>query len=159
MYFIITFIPFFFISRAIAKPFLLYGRCFTFPLAVFTFGSLLLFFKKSPWTLFLFILALTTKETAVMIVPFMFLSIFITKENKDQRVYFKLFSVSFAILCLYLFARIFFFGFARGGVYSYDFSPLKILNNFFWYGLWSLGIPEAFVNVEIFKLPPIINQK
>jgi len=130
-----------------------------FLLAVFTFATLLLFLRRSAWTPVLFILALTTKETAVMIVPFMFFSIFLIKENEDKRVYFKLFFISLVILLVYLFARIFFFGFARGGVYAYDFNPLKIVNNFFWYGLWSLGIPEAFVNIEIFKLPTIINPK
>lgn len=126
-------------------------------LAVFTFATLILFLKKSIWTPLLFILALTTKETAVMIVPFMFTTILLTKRLKKE--YFKLFFYCLVILLIYLYARIFFFGFSSGGVYEFDFGPKKVLNNFFWYGLWSLGLPEAFVNIKIFQLPTIINPK
>jgi len=126
-------------------------------LAVFTFGTLILFLKKSPWTPLLFILALTSKETAVMIVPFMLLTIFLTR--RVEKDYFILFFYCLAILLFYLFARIVFFGFAGGEAYAFDFGIKKILNNFFWYSLWSLGLPEAFVNVKFFQLPTVINPK
>lgn len=124
-------------------------------LAVFTFATLILFYKKSLWTPFLFALALMAKETAVMIVPFIFLATLLMKGPK--RKHFRLFFYCLGILSFYFYARIFFFGFARGGVYEYDFGLRKVINNFFWYGLWSLGIPESFVNVKIFQLPTIIN--
>ena len=126
-------------------------------LAVFTFATLILFLKKSSWTPLLFILALTTKETGIMIVPFMFVLIFLEKGLKKE--YFMLFYYCLSILLIYLVARIFFFGFSGGEVYKFDFNLKKILNNFFWYGLWSLGLPEAYVNVKIFQLPTIINLK
>lgn len=124
-------------------------------LAVFTFAALFLFLKKSRWTILFFILALTTKETAVMLVPLMLVFVFFSKDSRRQ--YFILFAQCAGVGAVYLFARFFFFGFAKGGVYTYDFSPKKVLNNYFWYSLWSLGFPEAFVNIKLFTFPTIIN--
>jgi len=124
-------------------------------LAVFTFLTLIFFLKRSIWTPVFFLLALTTKETAVMIVPMMLITIFlITRANKN---YFILFFYCLIVLLIYFFGRVFFFGFTKGGVYEFIFNPRLVINNLFWYGLWSLGLPEAFVNVRFFKLPTILN--
>ena len=125
--------------------------------AVFTFATFILFLKKSAWTPVLFMLALTTKETAVMIVPFLFfIALFMKGPKKD---YLKISFYCFGVLAFYLYARFFHFGFATGETYAYDLTPKNIINNYFWYSLWSLGLPESFVNLQIFKFPTIINPK
>lgn len=126
-------------------------------LAVFTFATLYLFYKKSNWAPILFIGSLTNKETAVMIVPFMLLVILL--DRKDRQKYLRLFYYCLGILALYLFARFFYFGFAGGSSYTYDFGIHSTLNNIFWYVLWSIGMPEAFVNVKFFHFPTILNPK
>ena len=126
-------------------------------LAVFTMATFLLFFKRSLLTPVMFALALTTKETAVMIVPVIFVAITLLKLTKRRQLI--IFLLCFAILLVYFAARIFFFGYTTSGVYEVNFKLSSILNNYFWYSLWSLGIPETFVNVEIFRRPTIINSQ
>ncbi len=41
--------------------------------------------------------------------------------------------------------RISSYGFAQGESYIWDFSP-RVLNTLFWYGLWSLNLPEMLVD-------------
>lgn len=123
--------------------------------AVFTFATLIFFARKSIWTPFFFILSLTTKETAVMIVPFMLFYSLLAK--KDQKFYIRLFFSCLVILTIYAGARIFIFGFEKGGYYTFDFGIKPTLNNVLWYGLWSLGLPEDFVNVRLFSFSTIIN--
>lgn len=126
-------------------------------LAFFTFLTLVLFIKKSKWTPLLFFLSLTTKETSVMIVPFMvMLTLLLPKPKHD---YLKLFFQCAILLLVYLFARVFFFGFASGQSYMFDFSVRKVFNNLLWYSMWSIGLPEAFVNVTLFKFPTLLNPK
>lgn len=125
-------------------------------LAVFTFSTLILFLKKNSWTPILFILSLTTKETAVMIVPMMIVLIIMIKKYRNKE-NIKLLFYCLVILFFYLYGRIFIIGLSKERVYKFYFNPKQILNNYFWYGLWSFGLPEAFVNVELFKLPTIFN--
>ncbi len=91
--------------------------------------------------LLFFILALTSKETAV-IIPILIL---ITDWFK-KRVKLSNYLPYFIILLPYLYLRFHVFGTTTGDSYSWNFSPLKALNTFSWYSLWSIGAPELLVD-------------
>ena len=125
------------------------------------FLTLLLFYfylkKHYKISLILLLASLCSKETAVVIPLVMaFTSLY-------QRILFKtarywLFGVG--IVILYILIRAHYYGFFSGGVYTYDFHLKSIINNYFWYTLWSLGVPESFSNVKVFtgglRLNPLL---
>jgi len=102
------------------------------------------------FSLFYFIFALTSKETAV-ILPFIIvlvhLYLLIAKEKVKSLKEF-IFSVLpfFVLLSLYLFMRLKYYGFAQGDSYVWDFSIKRALNTLVWYKLWSFNIPETLVD-------------
>lgn len=126
--------------------------------------------KRYILSLIFFILALTSKETGV-ITPFLiFISgIYLKMSNKYS---FKfsgikeiLFSevrrsiAHFLILFIYMYFRIFHYGFVSGDSYIWDFSS-RFINTLFWYALWSFNIPEMLqdfigpglnINQNLFK--------
>ncbi|KKU92423.1 MAG: hypothetical protein UY21_C0001G0046 [Microgenomates group bacterium GW2011_GWA1_48_10] len=114
-------------------------------LTTFVLLTIISYIKNSKLSLVFFILALTSKETAV-VTP-IFLLVFSVLSSRKQ---YRLLALHFLILGVYLFLRFTFFGFASGGPYTYDFNPLHVINNYVWYGLWALGIPESFVNLKLF---------
>ncbi len=124
-------------------------------LALATFGLLtVIFYLRGSW-LFLagFLLALASKETAVVIPPVLFFADWLWQ----KKIKWPLLGASLMVVALYVIARLKFFGFASGEAYAFNFNPKQILNNYFWYGLWGLGLPEAYVNIKLFKLPLLIN--
>ncbi len=94
------------------------------------------------------ILSFLSKETAI-IIPFLLLILFFffkqkkKKYSKDIYLYFLL---SFILLITYLYLRIIVMGTPGGYVYQVSLSLSKLLNNTFWYSLWSLNVAESFVD-------------
>lgn len=114
---------------------------------------------------FLFlILSILSKETAITI-PLSMLIIDFCFLRKKQNLTFwikkrlKYILPFVALIAVYLFFRFFFFGFSKGGEYIFIFKIKSILNSSLWYLFWSIGIPEAFVNVRIFDPRYFFNPK
>lgn len=97
-----------------------------------------------------FILALLSKETAVVL-PVILLLLNWYQKKIDFR---KLLPFVF-ILLPYLFLRLGKFGGAVGETYGWNFSPVKAGNTFMWYGLWSVGAPELLLDYIGSGLRPI----
>jgi hypothetical protein len=113
-------------------------------LALFYLSSTLLFIKKKHFISFvLFVLALLSKETAVML-PMIHVVIHLFLKRKPADLL-KLLLPYVVILLIYAFFRIGFYGFATGDSYQWELSP-KIFNTVIWYGLWSLNLPEMFLD-------------
>jgi hypothetical protein len=126
------------------------------PLTLFFLLSVILFirFVKYQKTIFYigsflsFILAILSKESAV-VMPLIFLYIvwFLAPYGRKitpgkSFVYIlPLILIDLAIL----FFKFYSFGFAQGDSYVWQLSP-RIINTFAWYSLWSVNIPEMFVD-------------
>lgn len=110
-------------------------------LVIFALLCLLNFPKSGLKTLLFFILALLSKETAVVI-PLLLL-LFNQKYLKQHL--FSLLPVGL-ILSAYLYFRLVVFGSAVGDSYLWNFSLLKAANTLMWYLLWSFGAPELLVD-------------
>ena len=111
-------------------------------LPLFVILSLLTYIdKKISLSILFFVLALLSKETAVVIPPLIFWLILYS----GGKHFVKLIPY-FVILALYLFFRLKFFGGAAGDSYLWDFSITKVLNTFLWYCLWAIGTPEIMVD-------------
>lgn len=110
------------------------------------------------FSLLFFFLAIASKETAISL-PFVLLLIDLCflKEKKSFSSWLKKRSriiLPFLIFIgIYLFLRLFFFGFSQGEEYKFVLSSKSIIKNLLWYFLWSVGFPETFVNITI--LDPI----
>ncbi|MDP3888640.1 MAG: glycosyltransferase family 39 protein, partial [bacterium] len=92
-------------------------------------------------TLFLFILALLSKETAITFpVVALIIGFYLKKKNDLHWT-----STFFAIGLIYLFFRFLKFGQVAGASYVWDFS-LRVFNTLSWYGVWALGLPEMFLD-------------
>jgi len=115
-------------------------------MVVFVLLSILSYLKK-PSTkntliaLLFFILALASKETAVVL-PFILLILdWLRGKIKIKRI------LPFIIVLLpYLCFRFSYFGSVKGESYIWDFSPKRAANTLFWYALWSFGAPELLVD-------------
>ena len=123
-------------------------------LGTFIFSSLIFYLRTNSLVVLTFILALMTKETAVVL-PAALLGLDFLLHRKIQRKLWLLVLVD----VLYLLIRFKFFGFAQGEVYHYNFSPKAVLNNFFWYSIWSLGLPEHYSSIKLFVRPTLLNLK
>jgi hypothetical protein len=125
-------------------------------------GSVILFIKyetgmkgKHPlgkliMSLFLFILSIMSKETAVVL-PFALVLVHVyLKLTKRIKVSVNTLILSllpyFVILGVYLFMHFNYFGLISGDSYIWNFAPGKAINSLAWYGLWSLNIPEMLVD-------------
>ncbi len=111
-------------------------------LVVFSLLTLLNFKTRPKLSLLFFVLALLSKETAI-VVPALLL-IF----NYQHIVKSKFLNLRSEILIsvIYLYLRLFQFGLAAGDSYIWDFSPLKAINTLMWYTLWSFGAPELLID-------------
>lgn len=110
--------------------------------------------KRKPFHHFLsllfFILALMSKETAVVL-PVVYVTIYLFKLSKKEiklapRKFLLSLSPYLLILAFYFYMRFNYYGFATGDSYIWNFSPLKAINTLGWYGLWSLNLPEMLVD-------------
>ncbi len=122
-------------------------------LVIFVLLSLIYFIhsKKTTLSLLFFILALMSKETAI-ILPLILLTyslLFRKKISLKKHYLFWLISL------FYLALRFFLFRLPVGDSYIWNFSPRSILNTLFWYLLWSLGTPELLVDYISSGLMPL----
>jgi len=101
-------------------------------------------------TLLFFILALLSKETAVVI-PGLILLIDLYQGKLKLSRHLPL----FLFTAIYLYLRLFHFGLAEGDTYIWNFSPKMALNTLMWYTLWSFGAPELLVDYIGGGLKPI----
>ena len=118
---------------------------------LFVLLSCLSFLKnKNSGSLIFFILALMSKETAVVTPILLALIYAFQNRTSNKLINFKILLLKLLpfLICLfvYLFIRIFFYGFATGDSYVWDFSILKLINTSFWYLFWSFNIPESLVD-------------
>jgi hypothetical protein len=126
----------------------------TFQELLMTFFVLLscisFFRKKVLRSLAFFVLALMSKETAV-VTPLLLVLIFFYQKSRDLKAgnLSKLTIGIFPfvlILAVYLGFRLFSYGFAAGDTYIWDLSIRRLANTFGWYFVWSLNIPETFID-------------
>lgn len=115
-------------------------------MTVFILLAILTYLKKPSWktntlTVLYFVLALLSKETAVVLPLILILFGWFKKRFQWKRLI-----PFFIILLLYLYFRFSHFGLVSGDSYLWNFSPKKFINTFFWYGLWSFGAPELLVD-------------
>jgi hypothetical protein len=120
-------------------------------MTLFVLLSCLTFVKgKNVLSFIFFVLAIMSKETAV-VTPLLFVLIyFFRKYNGEKVINFKkllIFIFPFTVcLFAYLLVRFQWYGFASGDSYIWDFSIKKFVNTSAWYLLWSLNIPESLVD-------------
>ncbi len=122
-------------------------------LVVFSLLTLLNFKSKPRLSLLFFVLALMSKETAIVLPVLIFLL-----NIKDKKLLVStIYDLRSAILIsvVYLYFRLFHFGLAVGDSYLWDFSPVKAANTLMWYVLWSAGAPELLVDYIGSGLRPI----
>lgn len=123
-------------------------------MATLVFLAMILYLKKNWLAIPVFLISLTCKETAV-VVPGAFLLL----DMFEKRIPGKTFWLCAALSAVYFFLHKYFYGFFSGGIYAFDLNPIKTLNNYLWYWLWSLGFPESFVNLKLIAFPTLINPK
>jgi hypothetical protein len=97
--------------------------------------------KNTLYSVLFFVLALGSKETAVVL-PLILLLISWWKKRIN---FWRLLPFGL-ILGFYLFFRFFHFGGVVGESYLWDFSAKRALNTLSWYTLWSFGAPELLVD-------------
>ena len=91
----------------------------------------------------LFIFALLSKETAIILPLLLFGILWV--QNEWNRTGFKSLIPYIMVSLFYLALRVTFYPQA-GNTYQFDLSLLKLLNTLIWYGLWSFGAPELLVD-------------
>ncbi|PJE67231.1 hypothetical protein COU95_03480, partial [Candidatus Shapirobacteria bacterium CG10_big_fil_rev_8_21_14_0_10_40_9] len=109
-------------------------------MAFFFFLSFWFYLQKKKWAFLTFILALLSRETAIIFpLLLIFYEWFLGKKEWQKTLPF------WFILFLYGLLRIG-TGLPNVSVYQPIFSLNKIANSFFWYFLWGLGLPEMLVD-------------
>ena len=135
-----------------------------FGYSLFVLLSVIIFLKFRKKNVFRFYLysfasyffALLSKETAIVTpfliaVSYLYLEIKNLKKIKLLRILKVIKSLGIVLLpfifltLIYLYFRIFYYGLASGDSYIWDFSP-SVFNTLFWYGLWSMNLPELLVD-------------
>jgi len=109
-------------------------------MAFFVFLTFWLYLNNSRVFILTFIFALMSKETS-LILPFILIAYELLLGNKNWRKTLPL----FLILGLYGILR-FSSGLPEISAYQPIFSLRKIINSYFWYFLWGLGLPEMLID-------------
>lgn len=111
-------------------------------LVIFSLLTIISYLKgKQLYSISFFILALLSKETAVVLPAVLFVIDWTNQKQNPKKL------LQFAILLLpYLYLRLTKFGGASGESYLWNFSPTKMGNTLIWYFLWSLGAPELLID-------------
>jgi hypothetical protein len=113
-------------------------------------SSLAFLSKKNFLSFIFFVLALLSKETAVVTPILLTLIYFFQKSQKreipDVKKLLIILTPFVTCLFIYLLVRFRWYGFASGDSYIWDFSVKRVLNTSFWYLLWSLNIPESLID-------------
>ena len=116
---------------------------------LFYFLTVFFYLKKSNWSLFFFILALLSRETAITLPLVIFLFEFIRDKN------FKKVWPFFVVLTAYLGIRWWYKIIPDKTIYLISFSPKVIFNNYFWFLSWGIGAPENLIDFISFpKINP-----
>lgn len=106
--------------------------------------------KKLFLSILFFVLALLSKETAVVtpvLIGFIFWFFAKNKKTKfDLKPLLRKLAPFFIILFIYFLFRVFSYGFAKGDTYIWDFSIKRLANTVFWYLVWSLNLPETLLD-------------
>jgi hypothetical protein len=97
---------------------------------------------KHSASIIFFVLALLSKETAV-ITPCL---IFLNEWYVNRKVNYKKYIFYFLILGIYLFIHFYIYGLAAGDTYIWNFGFKKLLNTVMWYLIWALNLPETLVD-------------
>jgi len=110
-------------------------------LVIFSLLCLISFPKNKTKAAIFFILALMSKETAVVL-PILLVLFY------SKKIYKNIISIVpiGLILLVYLYLRFMVFGGVEGDSYIWNFSPIKVANTLMWYILWSYGAPELLVD-------------
>lgn len=119
-------------------------------LVIFSLLCLLSFEKSKIKSLLYFVLALLSKETAIVL-PVIILVLHYPEILKII----KQFAPFVGLSLVYLYLRFKIFGTVEGDSYIWNFSPAKAANTFLWYTLWSFGSPELLVDYIGSGLRPI----
>ncbi len=106
----------------------------------FFFLSFWFYLQKKKWALLTFILALLSRETAIIFPLLLIFYEWMLGKKEWQKTF-----PFWLILFLYGFLRIG-MGLPNASVYQSVFSLNKICNSFFWYLLWGVGLPEMLVD-------------
>ena len=97
------------------------------------------------YSLICFVLALMTKETAVILPGILFLcNILLTQKNSLKELIKRLLPFA-AILFIYLFGHVFYYGLAQNTSYQVIIGKQN-LNILFWYFLWALSVPNILID-------------
>ena len=114
-------------------------------LVVFSLLTLINFKSKPKLSLMFFVLALLSKETAIVLPALILLLNYKHIKNNFQ----SLQSTTYPTIILsivYLNYRFLHFGLATGDSYLWNFSPTKMVNTLGWYTVWSFGAPELLAD-------------
>ena len=97
----------------------------------------------------LFILALASHELALTL-PLVLFGLYFYKHEVNRRVLARALRniyPLFVFSVIYLYLEVSIIGLPTGEVqYSFSFSPVKLINSYAWYFLWSLGTPEMLLD-------------
>jgi hypothetical protein len=120
-------------------------------LVIFSILFLISHLKDRKIKYLFFVLALMSKETAIMLPIIASLADF-----AYRKINFRKLLPLLIIVLPYLYLRFIVFGTAQGGdSYLWNFSPIRATNTLMWYLLWSLGSPELLVDYIGSGLIPI----
>jgi hypothetical protein len=118
-------------------------------LAFFVLAGCLSLWRRPYLSVLFYILSLMSKETAVSYPLLVLLLYFFSDQVREQigtsKKLFILTSAHALVLLVYAYFRFFYYGFATGDSYLWEFSP-RILNTATWYLLWSFNLPEMWID-------------
>ncbi len=114
-------------------------------LVTFSLLTLINYKVKPKLSLLFFILALMSKETAIVLPALILLLNYKYIKNNFQSLRFTIYSATI-LSVVYLNYRLLHFGLATGDSYLWNFSPTKMVNTLGWYTAWSFGAPELLVD-------------
>ena len=122
--------------------------------AIFVLLTLFVYLRRTKKSYFsslaLFVLALMSKENAIVIPGLIFLLDWYQQKLNLKRL------VPFMVIGLfYLYFRVIPSLTLPGQTYHLDFSPSKLANTLLWYGLWQVGAPELLIDYIGSGLRPI----
>jgi len=108
---------------------------------------------KNIQAIMFFVLALLSKETAILFVPFLVLfNLFFNKKTKWKKLFpYLVLGIIFTLIYQYSLKYV-----TALDNYKISLNPKLVLNNFLWYFLWSLGFPNFTSDylTSIFSFPP-----
>lgn len=113
-------------------------------LVLFILIAIRLYLRKNYFYILFFVLALLSKETAIVFLGLLVLCDWYRKQKIKTNL--KQYLIVFLISIIYLFLRLVIFKGVAGDSYIWDFSIKKATNTLMWYVFWSFGAPEFLVD-------------